>query len=104
MAEDHETSQARQLPRAWTIGHRERVTEEQAVQRVHSKTVQNKMKCLLGHDEEAQVPQWIQRDQYMSKNLDETVCLQSKSRVDLRAKRGKRDYQGVQKAGAAHSV
>ena len=49
MVEDHGAPEARQLPRAWTkVIERQRVTKELAVQRVHSWTVQNEMRGVLG--------------------------------------------------------
>ena len=49
MAEDHRAPKAEQLPRAWTRSRR--MTEsrqERAAQRIHSWTVQNEMRCVLG--------------------------------------------------------
>ena len=48
IAEDHGAPEARQLPRAWTRGRRERLAKERAAQRVRSWTVQNEMRGDLG--------------------------------------------------------
>ena len=48
MAEDHGAPEARQLPKAWTRGHRERLAKERAAQRVRSWTAQNEMRGDIG--------------------------------------------------------
>ena len=78
MAEDHGATEAGQLLKAWTRGHRDRVVKERTLQRVSSWTVQNEMRgksLTVGHagcsedekvhserDKGAQVPQWKSKE------------------------------------------
>ena len=49
MAEDREAPEVGKLPRAWTeVVQRQKIAIEQETQRVHSWTVQNEMRGVLG--------------------------------------------------------
>ena len=49
MAEDHGAPEAGQLPKAWSeVVEKQRVAKKRAPQRVHSWTMQNEMKSVLG--------------------------------------------------------
>ena len=98
MAKDHGAPEAGQLSRAWTRGRRDRKLQKSEQRRVRNWTVHNKMRGVLSTSSSVKI-----EGTCVSKNLDETVRLQSEKREEwIREIRG--DYKGLLKVRVALPV